>query len=108
MTDIAKEMLRLKEINKIDGVIGAKNVGMVLDSFNSNIDIIKEKQTQKELNDRNLYYWKLWQRAIEEIRRGERPKEKSKPIIYSVPNMTVPHILTADGKEYVGKQKKEV
>lgn len=108
MDIISKEMLRLKEIGKIDGVIGAKKVGMILDSFNANVDLLKEKQHNKELSDRNLYYWKLWQRAIEEIRRGEKPKEKGQKKIYSAPNRSVSHLFTADGKKYVGKSENKI
>lgn len=76
MDKISNEMLRMKETGKIDGLVGAKNIGMIIDSHNKNIDVMKEKKYNDDIHDRNLYYYKLWQRAVDSIRSGEKPEGK--------------------------------
>jgi len=77
MVNIQKEYQRLKELGKIDGLIGADNVGKVIDMYNNDVDRKHEKYFLNEINARNAYYWKLWKLAIEDIRSGVRlpPRE---------------------------------
>lgn len=74
--NVEKEMERLKELGQIDGVLGAKKVGMVLDLHNQNVDKKKEKEFNNNISDRNQYYWKLWRRAAEELDSGAKPVPK--------------------------------
>jgi len=107
MTTEEKEMLRLKELDKIDGTIGAKKVGMIVDLYNKNIDKKREKDYNNDVTDRNLYYYKLWQRAIEEIRFGMKPREKSKPHISLPPDTSGGGILLSNGEKYTKNKDKK-
>lgn len=64
MTSLKHRLERLEKTNKIDGLEG--NVTHVLDLFNEGVKKRKEKAFEKDMNDRNLYYWKLWVKALEE------------------------------------------
>ena len=77
MDTITKEMLRLKKTGKIDGLIGAKEIGRLVDAWNKNVEARMLKDFDNEINARNKYYWKLWKRAIAAIQSGEKlpPKE---------------------------------
>lgn len=66
------EMQRLKETGKIDGLIGADNVGRLLDHWNQGVEKRHEKSFNKDVTDRNQYYWKLWKRAIGDVASGRR------------------------------------
>lgn len=83
---LTKEMKRMNEINRIDATLPAEDIGRIIDMHNKNIDMKKEREYNKEMADRNLYYWKLWQRAMEEIRLGGKPKQKERKI-YLPPNL---------------------
>ena len=76
---IAKETGRMKATGKIDGLIGADNVGFIIDHFNEMVDKKREKEYHKEISDRNQYFWKLWKRAAEEVRTGVRTVKRLKP-----------------------------
>ena len=69
---IKRETQRLKEFGKIDGTIGAENVGAIIDLYNEMVDKQKEKEYNEDMSDRNKYYAPLWKRAIEEYSMGHR------------------------------------
>jgi hypothetical protein len=71
----------LKETGKIDGLVGAKEVGRILDFYNQTIDKKRERDYKNDINDRNKYYWKLWLMAMQAKDRGEIAKPRSKPKI---------------------------
>jgi F0F1-type ATP synthase alpha subunit len=81
---IKHEIQRMKDTGKIDGLVGAKEVGRIIDLYNQLIDKDKEKQYDKEITARNQYYWKLWKRVADEIKSGARSVKKLVPrkIIY--------------------------
>ena len=69
---------RLEQTGKIDGSKGGQDVGFLLDFHNNNVKKRKEKHYISDLNDRNLYYWKLWVRAMEAIKAGHKKKRVAK------------------------------
>lgn len=73
---LKRETQRLKEFSKIDGLIGAENVGAVIDLYNEMVDKQKEKEYNDDMSDRNKYYAPLWKRAIEEYALGHRSPPK--------------------------------
>lgn len=91
---VSKETRRMKELNKIDGLIGATNVGAIVDLYNQNLDAKRDREFKGDLNDRNKYFAPLWQRAIEDIRLGMKPKKKEK------------YITSINKKIYFSKNKK--
>ena len=68
------KLKRLKQTGVIDGLGGAKEVGMLLDMHNQGVKKKREKELGDEINARNLYFYKLWVRAIESARSGEKPR----------------------------------
>lgn len=76
---LKKELLRLKELGHIDRTIGAENVGRVIDIYNQSIEKRNQKRFNKDIRDRNLYYWKLWKRACEEVKSGRKIVKKLSP-----------------------------
>jgi len=89
---IKREKARVKEFNKIDGLVGAQNVGHIVDSMNEDLERKREKEYENEMNARNKYFLPLWRRAIEELRSGFRvdPKKEKRPEVYQVPKIYVP------------------
>jgi len=91
---LKEEKSRMKALNKIDGLVGSRDVGMIIDSFNEEIDRRKENDFNKEISARNEYFLPLWKRAIEEMRSDIKPtpKKKSKKsyIINEVPKLILP------------------
>ena len=79
MDTITKEMLRLRELGQIDGMIGAKEVGRIIDFWNKQVEERLLKDFTREINARNKYYWKLWKMAIEEMRSGRRLPPRKVP-----------------------------
>lgn len=73
---LTKEMQRLKETGKIDGLVGADNVGRIIDHWNQGVEKQKEKRFNKEVTARNRYYWKLFKKAADEVRSGRRVAKK--------------------------------
>lgn len=75
----------MNQLGKIDGLVGSKNVGAIVDFHNEAVDKKKERNYLNEMNARNKYFLPLWKRAIEELRSGFRadPKKK-KPKVYGV------------------------
>ena len=63
----------------IDSTVGGKNVGLIIDHYNKQVDEKKVKQFNRDINDRNIYYWKLWKRVADEINRGARQVKKLVP-----------------------------
>ena len=59
MFNLQRELKRLKDTGKIDPSIGAKNIGKVLDLYNQGIDDKNEKDFDKKIHDRNVYFRKL-------------------------------------------------
>jgi len=98
---VNKETKRLKELNKIDGLIGAVNVGAIIDLFNETVDKKRERDFNEDITDRNKYFLPLWKRALEEIDRGEKPKPKSKSI--QIPINSSNKIYLPNNKEIVVK-----
>jgi hypothetical protein len=80
----------MRELNKIDGLVGAREVGMLIDSHNQEVDKKKEKYYESEMNSRNKYFLPLWKRAIEEIRLGHKPTKKERKV-YSAPTIYLPN-----------------
>jgi len=82
MDSLKNDLERLKKTNKIDGLKGAKHVGMVVDTFNQALDKKKDKEFGNEMNARNRYFVKLLVHSIESKRSG-KPNEiyKSNSII---------------------------
>ena len=79
-----REYQRMKETNKIDGLIGAKNVGMLIDFHNKQLENKKEKTFKNDIHDRNKYFIKL---ALDTLRKrfekGEKkPLYKSNSILF--------------------------
>lgn len=62
-----QEKERMNKVNKIDGLIGAQNIGFLIDQHNQQIRDEMLKDHDRNINDRNDYYWKLAQRAFREI-----------------------------------------
>ena len=79
---IAREIKRMKDLGVIDGLIGAKNVGRIIDLHNQLLEKKKEKDFAGDIQDRNKYYWKLWKRATEETRLGHKAIKKLVPRYY--------------------------
>lgn len=75
---LKRELLRLKETGKVDKAIGAKDIGLVIDLHNQTIEKTKEKHFNKEIRDRNLYYWRLWVKASRDLKAGIKPKKSGK------------------------------
>ena len=67
---------RLRETGEIDGLVGAKEVGRLLDFHNQQVTKKQEKDHASEINARNRYYYKLWVLAAEAARNGE-----NKPVL---------------------------
>lgn len=67
---------RLRETGQIDGLVGAKEVGRLLDFHNNAVTKKKEKHHSNEMNARNRYFYKLWVLAIEAAKSGE-----NKPVL---------------------------
>jgi len=78
MESTQTRLQRLKETGKIDGSKGGQDVGFLLDFHNNNIKKLNEKHFTSDLNDRNLYYWKLLVKTMEAIRSGTKKKAVAK------------------------------
>jgi len=76
---IAREIKRMKDLGVIDGLIGAKNVGRIIDLHNQLLEKKKEKDFAGDIQDRNKYYWKLWKRATEETKMGYKAIKRLVP-----------------------------
>lgn len=63
---VSKETRRMNKLGKIDGMIGADNVGYIIDQHNQVLEKAKEKDYNNEITAMNKYYWKLWMRVSEE------------------------------------------
>ncbi len=74
-----REYQRLKETGKIDGLIGAKHVGMLIDFHNKQLEAKKEKSFKNDIHDRNKYYIKL---VLDTLRKKFEKGEK-KPLYKS-------------------------
>lgn len=57
----------MQKINKIDLSEGAEKACQLIDFHNQQVEKKKEDQYSKDMNDRNLFYWKLWVRAAQEL-----------------------------------------
>lgn len=77
---IAKETKRLKELGKIDGLIGGKNIGKIIDFHNEAVDKKKEKRFDSEVNSRNKYFLPMIRHAM---KYGSRTKYKSSSRLFS-------------------------
>jgi hypothetical protein len=71
----------LEKTGIIDGISGAVNVGLVLDSFNNEVTRKKDREFINESNARNKYYAPLWKMAIEEYMSSSRYKDVTTPEI---------------------------
>jgi hypothetical protein len=71
----------LKTTGLIDGINGAVNVGLILDTFNNDVVKRKEKDFANEANARNKYYAPLWKLAVEEQMNSSRFKHVITPPI---------------------------
>ena len=65
---VSKETRRMEKMGKIDGLIGADNVGYIVDQQNQFLEKKIEKEYNNEITARNKYYAPLWKRVIEEMR----------------------------------------
>jgi len=63
---LGQALKRLEKTGQIDGVAGAVNVGLILDSYNNEVTRKKERDFINETNARNKYYAPLWKMAIRE------------------------------------------
>lgn len=72
---------RLEKTGQIDGISGAVNVGLILDSFNNNVTAKKERDFLSESNARNKYYAPLWKMAVSEFANNQRYKNAFTPEI---------------------------
>jgi hypothetical protein len=45
---------------------------MLIDFHNKSVDDKHWKQYKTDMNDRNLYYWKLWKSAVEDMNYGRK------------------------------------
>ena len=72
---------RLKKTGVIDGLAGAVNVGLVLDSFNNEVTRKKDHDFANETNARNKYYAPLWKMAVEEYLSSSRFSKITTPNI---------------------------
>ena len=85
MANTSDKLQRLKETNTIDGFTagGAKEVGRIVDLHNDFVTRKKDKRFEKDMNDRNLYFWKLWLKALEEARqrKGVEPENHKRKVI---------------------------
>ena len=81
------ELERLDKTGKIDSVNGAEHVGMVLDMHNDMVNKKVEKDYEHEMHAMNGYYYKLWQRAVDSIRNGEKasPKKEKRFSLHAAP-----------------------
>ena len=77
---IEQEMKRMREMGKIDGLIGAHNVGRIIDLHNQLNDKKKEDKFVKEMNARNKYFVKM---IVYAIKNGSKAKYKSDSILIS-------------------------
>lgn len=75
-TELNSALQRMKETGKIDGLVGADNVGAIIDHWNEQVVKKNEKQFEKDISARNKYYWKLWKRAAEDVRSGRKSVKK--------------------------------
>jgi hypothetical protein len=71
-----REYKRMVDTGTFNPLIGAGHIGMLIDFHNRKTEDKKWKQFKNDLNDRNLYYYKLWKRAVEELRSGIKPRPK--------------------------------
>ena len=64
--DLKKELRRLKETGKIPSYLTGREIGMLLDAYNQGIDAKKEKEEDREIHERNMYYYPLIRWLIKE------------------------------------------
>jgi len=67
-TVVSKETRRMERLGKIDGLIGADNVGYIVDQQNQSLEKKREKEYNNEITAMNKYYLPLWKRVVEEMR----------------------------------------
>ena len=72
---IDQALKMLKGTGKIDGISGAVNVGLILDSYNNEVVRKQEHEFANETNARNKYYAPLWKMAVEEHLNSTRYKD---------------------------------
>jgi len=70
-TKINQAIKRMKDTNKIDGSVGGKEIGKIIDFHNSLVNEKEEKSFAKEITARNKYFWPLWKKALEEAQSGK-------------------------------------
>lgn len=77
---IAKEMQRMNEVGKIDGLVGAHNVGRIIDLKNQLNDKRREKDFGNKIEAMTKYYVKL---LLFQIKNGPKEPYKSDSILVS-------------------------
>ncbi len=71
-------MKRMEETGKIDGLVGAHNVGRIIDLKNQLNEKKKEKEFANTVNAMNKYFVKL---LLFQLKHGSREKYKSDAIL---------------------------
>lgn len=78
--------MRMNKLNKIDGLIGAQEVGRIIDQENYLLKKQKEKNFSQEVSDRNRYFLPLILDTFEQKQAGvKKPIYKQKNFIISKP-----------------------
>lgn len=68
------ERERMKKLNKIDGLIGAKDVGHIIDQENNFVKQAQEKDYSRNVQNMNEYFIKLFIDTMEQKYAGvKRP-----------------------------------